>query len=161
MTGQHGLAIHPVVKGLLAAFERAESALKKEDLDALMQFYAPAYDYHGLKGSDVRRIWSEVFEHYNSVESLHLFSDIKVTQVNNEITVLPVSQFDDELRFRIARAIYSNSAFSNYAAMANPPARGDGSWNCATTARICTFLKIVRSATFSFGPRSTLRGAFP
>jgi hypothetical protein len=85
VTGQDNLAIHPVVKGLLAAFERAESALKKEDLDALMQFYAPAYDYHGLKGSDVRRIWSEVFEHYNSVESLHLFSDIKVMQVNNEL----------------------------------------------------------------------------
>jgi hyperosmotically inducible protein len=44
-----------------------------------------------------------------------------VTEVENRIEVLPVSQFDDELRFRIARAIYSNSAFWNYAAMANPP----------------------------------------
>ena len=35
--------------------------------------------------------------------------------------MLPVSQFDDELRFRIARAIYGNSSFWNYAAMANPP----------------------------------------
>ena len=41
--------------------------------------------------------------------------------VENRIEVLPVSQFDDELRFRIARAIYGNSAFWNYAAMANPP----------------------------------------
>ena len=44
-----------------------------------------------------------------------------VVEVENRIEVLPVSQFDDELRFRIARAIYSNSAFWNYAAMANPP----------------------------------------
>jgi hyperosmotically inducible periplasmic protein len=44
-----------------------------------------------------------------------------VTAVENAIDVLPVSQFDDELRFRIARAIYSNSAFWNYAAMPNPP----------------------------------------
>ncbi|HUE85517.1 MAG TPA: BON domain-containing protein [Vicinamibacterales bacterium] len=44
-----------------------------------------------------------------------------VTSVDNRIQVLPVSQFDDELRFRIARAIYGNSAFWNYAAMANPP----------------------------------------
>ncbi len=44
-----------------------------------------------------------------------------VTSVDNRIQVLPVSQFDDELRFRIARAIYSNSSFWNYAAMANPP----------------------------------------
>jgi hyperosmotically inducible protein len=44
-----------------------------------------------------------------------------VRSVENKIQVLPVSQFDDELRFRIARAIYGNSAFWNYAAMANPP----------------------------------------
>ena len=46
-----------------------------------------------------------------------------VRTVDNKIGVLPVSQFDDELRFRIARAIYSHSSFWNYAAMANPPIR--------------------------------------
>ena len=46
-----------------------------------------------------------------------------VMSVDNKIGVLPVSQFDDELRFRIARAIYSHSSFWNYAAMANPPIR--------------------------------------
>ena len=44
-----------------------------------------------------------------------------VETIENKIEVLPVSQFDDELRYRIARAIYSNSSFWNYAAMANPP----------------------------------------
>ena len=44
-----------------------------------------------------------------------------VTAVENAIAVLPVSQFDDELRFRIARAIYGNSSFWQYASMANPP----------------------------------------
>ena len=44
-----------------------------------------------------------------------------IDTIENRIQVLPVSQFDDELRFRIARAIYGNSAFWNYAAMANPP----------------------------------------
>jgi hyperosmotically inducible protein len=44
-----------------------------------------------------------------------------VNTVENKLQVLPVSQFDDELRFRIARAIYGNSAFWNYAAMVNPP----------------------------------------
>ncbi len=44
-----------------------------------------------------------------------------VKQVNNRIDVLPVSQFDDELRFRIARAIYGNPSFWHYASMANPP----------------------------------------
>ncbi len=46
-----------------------------------------------------------------------------ITTLDNQIGVLPVSQFDDDLRFRIARAIYSHSSFWNYAAMANPPIR--------------------------------------
>ena len=44
-----------------------------------------------------------------------------VQRVVNHIAVLPVSSFDDELRYRIARSIYSNSNFWNYAIMANPP----------------------------------------
>jgi osmotically-inducible protein OsmY len=44
-----------------------------------------------------------------------------VRDVRDQITVLPVSQFDDELRYRISRSIYNNSNFWNYAIMANPP----------------------------------------
>jgi osmotically-inducible protein OsmY len=44
-----------------------------------------------------------------------------VRQVDNRLEVLPVSQFDDELRIGIARAIYSHSAFAGYASMVNPP----------------------------------------
>jgi osmotically-inducible protein OsmY len=44
-----------------------------------------------------------------------------VRQVRDEITVLPASQFDDRLRYKIARAIYGNPNFWNYAIMADPP----------------------------------------
>jgi hyperosmotically inducible periplasmic protein len=44
-----------------------------------------------------------------------------VTAVENAIGVLPVSTFDDDLRFRIARAIYGNSSFWQYASLVNPP----------------------------------------
>jgi hyperosmotically inducible periplasmic protein len=44
-----------------------------------------------------------------------------VREVQNKLDVLPVSPGDDELRHRIARSIYGNSAFWTYAAMANPP----------------------------------------
>jgi hyperosmotically inducible periplasmic protein len=44
-----------------------------------------------------------------------------VREVLNRIDVLPVSIYDDQLRRRIARAIYGNSAFWQYGAMANPP----------------------------------------
>ena len=44
-----------------------------------------------------------------------------VVRVENKLEVMPVSQFDDDLRFRIARAIYSNANFWAYGSMANPP----------------------------------------
>ena len=44
-----------------------------------------------------------------------------IHQVNNKIDVLPVSQFDDQLRLGIARAIYRNPNFSSFASMVNPP----------------------------------------
>ena len=44
-----------------------------------------------------------------------------VRSLRNDIRVLPVSQYDQDLRYRVARAIYSHPTFWNYAAMANPP----------------------------------------
>ena len=44
-----------------------------------------------------------------------------VKSLRNELEVLSVSIEDDRLRQSIARAIYGNSAFWHYAAMANPP----------------------------------------
>ena len=43
-----------------------------------------------------------------------------VQKVTDHITILPVSQFDDRLRYRIARAIYSNPNFWNYGLGPNP-----------------------------------------
>jgi len=44
-----------------------------------------------------------------------------IDNVVNEIEVLPVSGFDDDLRIGIARAIYGNSNFWRYGSMVNPP----------------------------------------
>ena len=44
-----------------------------------------------------------------------------VNDVRNDINVLPVSQFDNQLRYRVARAIYGSSAFWHYAARRHPP----------------------------------------
>jgi len=77
-----------------------------------------------------------------------------VEKVNNQITVLPVSQFDDELRFRIARAIYGNSSFWNYGAMANPPIHiivenGHGTLDGVVNSN--TDRMLARSIASSFG----------
>jgi hyperosmotically inducible protein len=44
-----------------------------------------------------------------------------VRELKSTIAVLPVSNYDDELRSRVSRAIYGNPSFWTYAAMANPP----------------------------------------
>lgn len=44
-----------------------------------------------------------------------------VREVRNRIETLPVSQFDDQLRYVVARAIYGHPAFWSYAARFDPP----------------------------------------
>jgi hyperosmotically inducible periplasmic protein len=44
-----------------------------------------------------------------------------VRRVTDQIKVLPASLSDDQLRYRIARAIYNNPNFWNYAIAPNPP----------------------------------------
>ena len=44
-----------------------------------------------------------------------------VRSVQNNIGVLAVSIFDEDLRYRVARAIYGNPSFWSYAARSNPP----------------------------------------
>ena len=71
-----------VIKELVAAFHEAEAAVKKGDLDGLMKFYATAYNYHGLKRSDVHRVWEEVFLHYRDISSSHVFTELKLVQAD-------------------------------------------------------------------------------
>lgn len=73
------------VKEVVAAFGRAEEAVQRQDVDALLQFYAPAFNYHGLKPEGVRRIWTEVFEYYRNVSSTHLFSDIRLIREGDHL----------------------------------------------------------------------------
>ena len=67
-----------IMEEIVAAFDRAEVAVEEEDLEALMDFYAKAYNYHGLKRSDVRRVWGEVFVHYEGLTSKHVFTELKL-----------------------------------------------------------------------------------
>ena len=46
-----------------------------------------------------------------------------VAAVRNHIAVLPLSPDDDDLRQRLARAVYSHPAFQRYAALPYPPIR--------------------------------------
>jgi hyperosmotically inducible protein len=44
-----------------------------------------------------------------------------VQEVRNEVKALPVSRFDDQLRYAVARGIYGDDLFAHYAVQANPP----------------------------------------
>jgi osmotically-inducible protein OsmY len=44
-----------------------------------------------------------------------------VQDVRNEVRTLPVSRFDDQLRYAIARRIYGHDLFARYALEPNPP----------------------------------------
>lgn len=44
-----------------------------------------------------------------------------VRDLTNNVEILPVSQYDSDLRDRLARAIYGHPSFRHYASMVNPP----------------------------------------
>jgi len=44
-----------------------------------------------------------------------------VQEVRNEVRTLPVSIYDDQLRYAIGRQIYGDPLFTNYAIQPNPP----------------------------------------
>jgi ketosteroid isomerase-like protein len=69
-----------IARELTAAFDRAVLAVQQGDLDKLMLFYEKDYNYHGLNRSDVRRVWTEVFNHYGQIESKHVFTELKVVR---------------------------------------------------------------------------------
>lgn len=74
------------LKELLSTFEQAEQAMQAQDLDGIMALYAEDYHYHGLKKSDIRKVWAQLFDHYKDLESFHTFSVIRTIGASSKIT---------------------------------------------------------------------------
>ncbi len=66
------------VRKIVAAFDRAEEALQKRNLDGLMAIYSEDFSYQGLKKDKLRDIWEEVFARHHRIASSHIFSKIVV-----------------------------------------------------------------------------------
>ena len=77
MVGERDQAL---MRDVVAVFDHADAAVRQADIESLMPFYAKGYNYYGLKPSDVRRIWAEVFVHYRDLASRHVFTDVKLIQ---------------------------------------------------------------------------------
>jgi osmotically-inducible protein OsmY len=79
-------------------------------------------DVNGRVDAGVVTLDGKVTMPYKKTDLERLVSKIDgVREVKSTIQTLPVSPYDDELRSRIARAIYGNPSFWNYAAMSQPP----------------------------------------
>ena len=74
------------LKELLTTFEQAEQAMQARDLDGIMTLYSEDYLYHGLKKADIRKVWSQLFEHYKELESFHTFSVIRTVGSGSKLT---------------------------------------------------------------------------
>jgi hypothetical protein len=57
-------------------FHRADEALRRQDLDALMTIYSENYKYHGIDKIELRNIWEDLFKLYRDFSSTHVFSNI-------------------------------------------------------------------------------------
>ncbi|TAL09239.1 MAG: hypothetical protein EPO02_10760 [Nitrospirae bacterium] len=67
------------VKEILASFDKAEAALKAQNMDTLMALYSKDYNYHGLTKNNLRDLWKDLFSKYRRISSHHIFSKIAVT----------------------------------------------------------------------------------
>jgi hypothetical protein len=75
-----------IVDELVDTFHRADEALRRQDLDALMPIYSENYRYHGIDKIELRNIWEDLFRLYRDFSSTHVFSNITADTTRAEIT---------------------------------------------------------------------------
>ena len=106
------------------AQDRRDTRLADEVGRAVRQYpqFTIFDDVTGRVDAGVVTLDGKVTMPYKKNEIERLVSQIDgVRELKSTIQTLPVSPYDDQLRSRIARAIYGNPSFWNYAAMASPP----------------------------------------
>ncbi len=125
--GAFAQALHSVPSGapvVGTTVERRDAAIFK-DIAKQVNGYTRFTVFDDVRASvtdGVVALYGQVTMPYKRDDIAKRVGDVPgVRQVVNKISVLPTSQFDDQLRFQIARAIYGNPSFWHYASMANPP----------------------------------------
>jgi hyperosmotically inducible periplasmic protein len=85
-------------------------------------WYSIFDDITGRVDSGVVTLTGEVTQPFKATDLAKRAAKVDgVKTVINKIEVLPVSPFDDQLRYRIARQIYRNPDFVSYGARSFPP----------------------------------------
>jgi ketosteroid isomerase-like protein len=66
------------IQDIMSTFKRADEALRRMDLNALMDLYSEDYTHNGYTKELIRRKWELLFQSYDDFSSTHVFSKIKV-----------------------------------------------------------------------------------
>ncbi|MBI3609996.1 MAG: hypothetical protein HY204_04730 [Nitrospirae bacterium] len=78
MEGAEVQADPEALKAVLAAFNRAEEALRTKNLSGITAVYSKNYQNRGLRKEETSRIWKDIFTRYDRLSSRHLFTKIVV-----------------------------------------------------------------------------------
>lgn len=61
-------------EAVMRTFRTADEAIHARDLNIVMALYSEQYDYHGLKKSDMRKLWANLFDEFQDLSDTHHFS---------------------------------------------------------------------------------------
>ena len=103
---------------------KSDSRLAEEVAHAIRMY--PWYDIfdwvEGTVHNGVVTLTGEVREPFHKDDYGKMVARIPgVKRINNELRVLPLSRFDDQIRWAAAGTIYRDPMFTPYAIQANPP----------------------------------------
>ena len=117
------MAKDQISKGFSISY-KSDGQLAEEVAHAIRMY--PRYDIfdwvEGTIQNGVVTLTGAVREPYRKDDYGKIVARIAgVKEVNNELRVLPLSTFDDQIRWAAATAIYRDPMFTAYAIQANPP----------------------------------------
>ena len=119
-----GLLAAVLLLPAIAGAQPADAALTEQAASAVRRYaYFSIFDDVNISVTDraitLTGVVTMPFKRDDLTKQLSKLDGVR--SVVNELRVLPVSNYDVELRMRIAQAIYGHPAFWQYAQMASPP----------------------------------------
>lgn len=102
--------------------ERTQRAIRKELLT--MPFLSIFDNLSYRVDGDTVHLYGQVVRPTLKAQAEKRVAQLEgITRVDNQIEVLPLSPFDNQIRFAVARAVYGQSSMNRYALGANPSIR--------------------------------------
>ena len=116
------LPTYAAVPTTQAEVERTQRAIRKELLTMPFLTIFDNLSYR-VEGDTVHLYGQVIRPTLKSMAEKRVAQLEGITRVDNQIEVLPLSPFDDQIRVAVARAVYGQSSMNRYALGANPSIR--------------------------------------